>query len=332
LTPWIDERFVLGFPLAVLVRWLSRVPAGSTAGGLVRWLVRDMSIAMILVAAYVPVRLWLAGQVWSQTVGDYIDYMRINVKLGETPPWRLGWGAWEGLRAGWIPVAVAAGVAFARRRFLDAGLLVIGVCATTVAGVVTAADISRSVAPVVPVVPLGWELGRAEAWWPRWHVAPVVAALALLLPASQVISTITIPVDQLWFEVRSLYDPKPPFSSDPYVRDAQIAANQGNLERAAELASIGVRLEPSANTHNVYGVVLARQGRWADALREFDAALTLDDGFTDGFMNRARARAALHDRQAARRDAERARELAGPTSDVAAQAAELLRLLDEAVR
>lgn len=146
------------------------------------------------------------------------------------------------------------------------------------------------------------------------------------------ISTFTIPVDQLWHEVRQLLDPPPPFAPEAYLQQAQLSVTQGDLDRAEALATIAMRLAPDAHAHNVRGVILARQSRWADALREFDAAVGLDPEMTEALMNRARAHAAGGEQAAARRDAERVRELAPRDSAMAGQAAEFLRSLEGSTR
>jgi Flp pilus assembly protein TadD len=145
-----------------------------------------------------------------------------------------------------------------------------------------------------------------------------------LLPAHHVVSTFTIPVEQFWHEVRSLLDPPPPFSATAYRQEAASAMNQGDLNRAETLATIATRLAPDALSHNLRGVVMARQGRWADALQEFDAAVLVDPLMTDALMNRARARAARGDLAGARQDAHRVQDQSSPQSPLATQAAEFL--------
>lgn len=235
LTPWVDERFVLAVPLALLVRAIARSPAPSAAG--VRTLGTDIGVAVLLIGGYVALRFRLAGQAGSQSLAEYWQAIDANVPL-----WRFVFGGWEGLRAGWIPVLLAPVVLLRRGRVLAAVGLAVGTALTTVVGLASANDLSRSVAPVLPVVPLGWELARTERWWTRWHLPPILAGMALLLPANLVISTFTVPGNQLWYEVRLLLDPPPPFSPDAYLQQAEISAKQGDLERAKAYATVGQRL------------------------------------------------------------------------------------------
>jgi hypothetical protein len=227
LTPWIDERFVLGFPLAILVRVI------------VRGLATEAGVACLLIAGYVALRLRLAGQAGSMSLAEY--WQAIDARI---PAWRFVFGAWEGLRAGWI-LALAAPLILVRRQRVLAGLLLAaGIVVTTVTGLASANDLSRAMAPVVPVVPLGWELGRTGRWWIRGHVGPILVGMALLLPANLVVSTFTLPVNQLWYEVRLLMDPPPPFAPGPYLQQAKASLERGDRERARAFATVGLGLAP----------------------------------------------------------------------------------------
>lgn len=320
LTPWVDERFVLGLPLALLVRWIwSGRPRSMRDLG--AWLLREAPVPAVLVGGYVALRFALAGRAGSQTFLEYWRSLDTNV-----PFWRYAFGAWEGLRTGWVLAVLAVVLLAARRALLAAALLAIAIGTNLVAGLASADDLSRAGTMLMPVVPLGWDLARTRPWWTRFHVAPVLAAAALFLPANHVVTTFTVPVNQLWYEVNLLLDPPPPFSPDTYLQDAERAANQGDLGRAEELATIALRLAPSAEAHDLHGVILARQGRWRDALVDFDAAVALDPRMPDAWMNRARTHAALGDISAARDDAARVRELA-PGSPLGADAAALMRSL-----
>ena len=52
LTPWVDERFVLGFPLALLVRWLD-TSEDLSARALLRWSAEDLARHSLLSVATV---------------------------------------------------------------------------------------------------------------------------------------------------------------------------------------------------------------------------------------------------------------------------------------
>jgi hypothetical protein len=241
LTPWVDERFVVGLPLALLVRWLASQEASSPALSLrelPRWLVREAGVGLLVVGTWVVLRIWLAGRTDSQTLGDYSR----EVEFAQIPTWRLAFGSWEGLRVGWIPVLLAV-PSLMRRKQSEAGvLLALGIGATTLVGLATSNDLSRSAAVALPVLPLGWGYLRATERWKRWHAAPLLAAAALLLPANHVISTFTVPIHGLWREVRALQAPPPPYAPDLYLEEARRLSSAGDRTRAREQATVALRL------------------------------------------------------------------------------------------
>jgi hypothetical protein len=241
LTPWVDERFVLGFPLALAVRWIASADGSEAAlspRGLARWLVRETRVALLVVGVWVVIRVWLAGRADSQSLDDY----RRAVEFTEIPAWRLAFGSWEGLRVGWIPVLLA--VPLLRRSGQgSAGLLLaFGIVATTLAALATSNDLSRSAALALPALPLGWDLLRDTARWRRWHIAPLLGAAALLLPANHVVSTFTVPIHGLWRELHDLEAPPPPYVPELYLEEARRLASTGERERALGQATVALRL------------------------------------------------------------------------------------------
>ncbi|MBL9211916.1 MAG: sel1 repeat family protein [Opitutaceae bacterium] len=193
--PWIDERFVLGFPLALGIRWLL---ADRGTQGVLAWGRQQALIPCLLVAAYAVLRLSLGGSGGSQTVMDYLDEF---VFSGTYPGGQRLLGAWEGLRLGWVLVGVAVtGTWLASRAGsrMPAGLLATGIVLTGVIGLFTALDMSRSMVLLLPAVPLGWVFAVRTTWWRRYHAGPILAGLAVVLPASQVVAHTTLSVDALW--------------------------------------------------------------------------------------------------------------------------------------
>ena len=256
LTPWVDERFVVGFPLALLVRWISsgvssEVSSGVSGGvasglarpalslrGLARWLVHDAGVALLLVGTWAAFRAWLAGRTGSQGLDDY----RHEVEFAQVPAWRLAFGSWEGLRVGWIPVLLAVPFLMRSRQVVAGLLLALGIGATTLVGLATSNDLSRSAALALPVLPLGMDFLRATASWTRWRLAMLLGGAALLLPANHVISTFTVPIHGVWRELHDLEDPPPPYAPDLYLEEAERSSSAGDLARATEQATVALRL------------------------------------------------------------------------------------------
>jgi hypothetical protein len=190
LTPWVDERFVLGLPLALAVRW---GVAGGGGDGWWQWFRREAALPVALTMGFALVRLHLGGTAGSPTVEDY--FRQFVAGTGVTAGDRLV-GAWEGLRAAWIPVAVAMLLPWWPGRERAGRLLAVAVPFTAVAGLVTAVDLSRSAVLLLPVVPLGGAWAAGWDGWRRWRW--VVVALALALPAHHVVGRHAQEVDRPW--------------------------------------------------------------------------------------------------------------------------------------
>ncbi len=195
LAPWIDERFVIGLPLALLVR---RIGGDEAPASLAAWFKAEAMLPFLLVACYSAVRLMLGGTSGSQTVGDYLNQFVFSQQIPVAQ--RLS-AAWAGLRIGWVLVGAAivgSGLKVAAPFRFQALLLAVGVAATAFVGLVTALDMSRSMVLLLPMVPLGWIVASRTAWWRRFCAGPLLAAAALCLPASHVAGNVSLPVDNFW--------------------------------------------------------------------------------------------------------------------------------------
>lgn len=189
LTPWVDERFVLGLPLALLVRWQQSGEQTPKT-----WLHREAAVPLVLTLAFAFTRLALGGTGGSQTVADYVRTFILDQEI--TPTDRLI-GAWSGLRLGWFVLIVGLAARWSqgggKGRIRIAALA--GVALTTaVIGVCSAQDTARATVLILPVIPWGWLAAHRQ--WPRacrWG-APLLALAAFLAPAHQVFGRIRLPV------------------------------------------------------------------------------------------------------------------------------------------
>lgn len=165
LAPWVDERFLIALPLALLVRDLDR-PG--------RW--RQEAALLLLLLPYVGIRIG-SGMATSSGSAD-INFLRVH--LGDAPMLLaaapLGW--WMAWRLGWIPVANVV-----RLAPLRIGLPLL---ATLLLGTVLAWDLSRTAAMLLPVTILGcWKLARGS---PQGETHLTWIALGnLLVPAAHVV-------------------------------------------------------------------------------------------------------------------------------------------------
>ena len=195
LTPWIDERFVLGLPLALFIRLLSPLPAALQLQPLsIRtWFFDQALWPVVVVLAYAVLRLSLGGSGSSATLSSYLNQFVFSQKI--SAPDRL-FGAWSGLRVAWLFVLLALVGRYPGRLLLSCAAAL-----TAFLAVVTALDSSRSVVLLLPLLPLGWRTAIAS---PRLHprylplASAALAVLACALPAHHVVGRFVIPVDRCW--------------------------------------------------------------------------------------------------------------------------------------
>lgn len=193
LCPWVDERFIIGFPLAWYVARIDRgEPIFSRALMAGLWLV-----------PYATLRLWLSrlGVADSNAQSSFLSYC-LHSFPSVAPLIPLGW--WFGLRAAWAGVVFALCHCPARYRLVGSLTLV----ATLGATALLAHDLSRSIAILVPLVVLGGVqfIRLYPALAPR--VFLLTGLLALLLPAAHVIYRTIQPINPLPLEaIRLLHAP-----------------------------------------------------------------------------------------------------------------------------
>jgi TPR repeat protein len=212
LTPWIDERFFFGFPLAMLVRCVvaEREPSARDTR---LWLIQIATMMRWPIAVLIAcglLRLGLLGARGSPTATGYfsgngaISFLASPDTTWLTGLTRLGFGTWEGIRFGWI--AIIAGLsALAWRGMSKTALLLAVVClVVTTIGLATANDISRSMLLLVPLVPVAWSFAREMPRWQSYHIPLVLAVVAVACPASHVVTTFVMPIRPLWAELRRM--------------------------------------------------------------------------------------------------------------------------------
>lgn len=187
LCPWIDERFVIGFPLAWFVRVADRRDTAWTA----------MAWKWALLAPYLLIRLYLTrlhpelGTTGRSFVTEQFRALTVLIPL--VP---LGW--WFGLRIAWAAIAFAiVNQPKAPTRYL----LAAGVLGTGAVSVALASDLSRSIAILFPVALLGCIqlLKRLPEAAPRILLAAGV--LNLVIPTAHLTYNKVDPINMLPVEL-----------------------------------------------------------------------------------------------------------------------------------
>ncbi len=301
--PWIDERFVIGLPLALLCRHLRPSAADSADEAPAFDWRQDLGVPAALAAAFVAVRLGLLS---GATGGNAIPSTYLaSLHLSDTPPARLALGLWEGLRAGWGFVALAVVFCWTQRR--RALLLAAATAGVALVSLATAQDFGRALMFLTPVALLGATLAfRRRASW----LAPALrfaAGATLLLPAHHVMNDRVTPLFYLHHELAVLRSPPAIAMPELYELRAIHAMEAGDFPRAEADLALAIKLSAHpAGPLKQRGVLYASAGRWAEAHRDFAAMVECDPANPESWFFRAQANLALGDAAAARRDLDQA--------------------------
>lgn len=185
LAPWVDERFLIALPLALLVRRLDQ-PGTSLA---------RHSRVLLWLLPYAAIRLWFSRQsVYLQPTTSFLTAHLAQAPI-VLPLAPMGW--WMAWRAGWLPAAYALR---ARPWELGAALLL-----TLCTGMVLAADLSRTAAMLSPLVLGGCFLYARDRKLEAPRVVLLIALANLLIPAAHVVYKSLDPVNPLPIELLRLF-------------------------------------------------------------------------------------------------------------------------------
>ncbi len=184
LCPWVDERFIIGFPLAWLV---ARMDRNEPILG------RAMATALWLLP-YGLIRLCWDRQGAAEATGSFLR-LQISESLPLFALAPLGW--WMGLRAAWLAIGCALWDGPAGRR----ALLAITLLTTLAVSLLLASDLSRSAAIATPLVLAGCfaALRRYPVVAPRLVLA--CGVLNLLIPAAHIVHRNIDPINPLPIEL-----------------------------------------------------------------------------------------------------------------------------------
>ncbi len=190
LVPWVDERFIIGLPLAWAVRVACRKDQSFRA--------RDLLWALLL-APYAALRIGFGGSPWSGHAERAFLAGQLRTSLISLPYAPLAW--WMGLRVGWAALVYGILSLQGGLRWSVSTIALL----TALVSLALASDMSRSIAILCPLVMLGLvELARR-----RTIEAPRIAlwagVVALLIPAVHVVFNKIAPIDNLVVELIRLH-------------------------------------------------------------------------------------------------------------------------------
>lgn len=307
--PWIDERFAVAVPLALLCRWLrAQVERNGTPER--RFDIRrELAIPLALTVAYAIVRLAVLSR-WTPADATLSSYFTGKNYL-DAPLSRILLGAWEGLRAGWI--LIVAAILLMRRWPIGAALIGVAAVVMAALGLATAQDYSRSMTMLLPIAVLALlVLGHERPAWTR-RLLGGATAIALLLPAHHVMQDAVNPIYYLYHELAAFESPVP--AAMPELRELRALheLETGDLKQAETDLTLAIKLsDHPSSAARARGRLYAAQRRWDDAKRDFTTAIENEPDNPEGWFLRAQVELASRDYADSRADLDRAKSLGGP--------------------
>jgi hypothetical protein len=304
LAPWVDERFILAVPLCLAVRAMG-VDRETTSDA--RPLLRDAAVLIGGALPYIVVRFGAEFSGLRATSGSYWS----NRPFVPASPLVLAWGAWNGLRLGWVVLAAAVLTAF---RTGVHRLAVIIVVATIALALCVADDLSRSVSLALPALLAAVLLAWRDRTLQAQRILPLLCAGNLALPAWHVIAAPgtsvayhNVAILGLDAELERARNPPEFANAATYTRRSMDHFQNQNLPRALIAAEIALRFDPkSAKALANHGIILFVQGEQARGAAELDRALVLAPELYDARMQRAAFRQQAGDLRGALDDVRRA--------------------------
>ncbi len=281
LAPWIDERFILALPLCVATRMLR-----STSGR--RELLRDIMALTAGIAPYLAVRLGVEVSGTRATSGSYwSEHPLVPASLPV-----MAFGAWNGLRLGWVFVVLGAAACFRQRKRRVA---IVVALAALVLNLCVADDISRSASVAVPLL-----LATMLAVWrqrPEFarRALPLLTAANLVLPAQHIIAAPgtaagwhAVPILAADAEIERARHPPEFADSAVYVRRSTDHLQSQLIDRARAAAEIAIRFGPNSGKAVANrAILLYVAGQKVEGMAELDRALTFAPALYDARMQRA---------------------------------------------
>ncbi|REJ97368.1 MAG: hypothetical protein DWQ35_02080 [Planctomycetota bacterium] len=303
IVPWIDERFLLGLPLAVVVRALYVRGEELTP----RRLVREVFTIGAVTLPYVIWRIVAAGGEDATAAHFNEEWSRIYKTTART----FRDAMWSGFRGAWIFLVPLVVVAWNRQRSWLFGLLLAGILLTTAAGLLVAADMSRGLMMLVPAVLAGCLLWLREVDRAKRLILCGIVSVNLMLPlvlalGSQVLGAqdrwptahhvlwyFKVPIHDLHYEWQQLQSPPWYVNARYYFAEGMRLHREGKTDAALHFFDNSVRLDANfADGHYARAALLLQRGERAAAVASLEKALQVAE---DDWPAREECRRRLRD-------------------------------------
>jgi len=190
LAPWVDERFILGLPVALCTTYLQNQD--------IKDLFRKALWIAACLAPYICLRLW-AMFCWEADPSN--DHLVYHIKIFTT--WAshapLGW--WMGWRLCWLFIIYVLFQSFQKYQFRVAVFHSNITLYTLLLFLILAIDVSRSTGILIPFAILGLILFDQRSEAVSTKALALILAAQLLIPSAHVVGTNIVPILPLPIEI-----------------------------------------------------------------------------------------------------------------------------------
>ncbi|BAY92057.1 MULTISPECIES: hypothetical protein [unclassified Tolypothrix] len=196
---WLDEKFLLALPLALVTRWHQTFQEKSQQS-----LLKLMLFTGIALVPYISIRMFT-----TLIQGDAVSSTFLKTTFGGFFTW-LPWfpmGWWMAFRLGWILLIIAFILLFRTggiRYFLAVFCLF---WTSAILITILAADMSRSAAMVLPLMVWGWIAVPKDIIWGQTQMRNLIVLGNLLIPALHITYTKASLISPLPLEIFRLIRP-----------------------------------------------------------------------------------------------------------------------------
>lgn len=327
LIPWIDERFLLGTPLCLILRAVDKSDADP------QWRkswITDSAVVAASCLAYPLLRAWLFFQgIGHQEAVQYVSWFSWKNWTQNCSIWRYLEGTWMALRASWFFVALLLWELWRRRRIMACTIFGAALTLSVLLSLAIAADLSRSVSVVLPAAMLGLlYAARVQTGFMR-QVLPTVAAASFLLPATHVMTGLKLPIFYVYAEYNRWKHPPAELDATTYLQYGSDCLNNRQWGNSIDGYTMALRLKPNlARAYAGRAMARIRIGDGPGSAHDAESAVRYGANDPECFFARALVRATNEDRMGAKADLREALRLAPRTWDRLPQALQLIEQIN----
>ncbi|MDF1665610.1 MAG: hypothetical protein P1V97_27875 [Planctomycetota bacterium] len=271
LLPWVNERFIIGLPLAMTIRAIRFDHLNREN---YKTFLTDIALGAIFIGPFLAVRL-LATKSNDGISGLIIENFFFANHF-KNKPRKMLLGAWFGLRLAWLGVCYYCLTAQANAKAESKAFLFVIVIFSIYAALAISGDTSRTLSLLLPAIVLGLVLFSSQSRLARhWRTITLFALLALnlILPTQHIVLSFNMEIRAFPHEWQVLQKPPLVINPEQNLKLGQNYAKRGQIQEAVKYMSWALRLRPEySEAYYQRGLLLEKYSRPDLAILDFHQA------------------------------------------------------------